>query len=327
MGDLRAIPPTKLRLNWFAISVVLLAATSQASSERQPKPMTNEDVIQLVKLGVDDEAMAGMIAKRPTAFALGAQDLQRLRSSGVSEATVHAMLETSQKGTLRVVTEPVGVTVLVAGQNVGVTPYEGTLAPGEYVVKLEKYGYSTEEWSCTLVAGAETALSVELQSWELAQRVGAKPAEPTRAEQREEVVDGKGSKLPLVLAGVAAAGATAFVVATRAGGGPVTFSGNLAPDDDLAGGADDRRHQIEVQNSGVMHAQLSVANPRAGGVEMGLFRGSCGSTLRACESLQWVNSVGSMGLLSYQVVPGTYMLVLDNEAPFPTSYTLTVTLP
>ncbi len=214
MGNRHMNKPARLILHSLVVSIVFLVASSRAISRGQPRSMTNEDVIELVKLGVNDEAIVEMIAKRPTAFLLAAQDLQRLELSGVPETVIQAMLETRRAGTLRVVTEPPGANVIISRQHVGVTPYVGELAPGEYVVELQKSGYSTEEWSVTVVLGAQATLSTTMQPSDDAAVTGeaerGSPAKPVESAEKKS-----GSKKLLVFGGLGAAGAGAAVALAR----------------------------------------------------------------------------------------------------------------
>ena len=202
----------------MVVSVLLCGAGASAALEEPPEPMTNGDVITLVSLGVIDDVITGMIAQRPSAFALGATDLQMLRASGVSEATIAAMLKT-RRGTLKVETEPSGVTVRVAGRRVGNTPVVADLAPGEYIIVLEKNGYSSQEWTATIAVGAQATVSTTMESSDNGPVVVVPPPEAVEAANsaasgafRSGGASG-GSRLPLIL-GLAGGGAAAVVVAS-----------------------------------------------------------------------------------------------------------------
>src|SRR3989304_269616 len=152
----------EMAFRWFLVVGFLLAANTDGKTEGQSKVMTNDDVLELVRLGVEDQVIVGMIGSKSTRFSLTAEHLERLRTSGASKSVIGAMLET-ERGTLRVVTDPVGAKVHLGGRQVGVTPYLAELSPGEYTVKLERGGYSTEEWTATIAQGEETLISTTMQ--------------------------------------------------------------------------------------------------------------------------------------------------------------------
>lgn len=83
----------------FAISVMaglLVAAPAVAQSAQQAaagnEVLTNESVIQLVQVGLGDEAVIAKIRASKTNFSLATNDLIQLKSRGVSGPVIAAML-------------------------------------------------------------------------------------------------------------------------------------------------------------------------------------------------------------------------------------------
>jgi hypothetical protein len=60
----------------------------------RPMPLTQADVISMTKAGLTDEEIMRRIDGTATVFRLGASDVVRLRTEGVSERVVNYMLET-----------------------------------------------------------------------------------------------------------------------------------------------------------------------------------------------------------------------------------------
>lgn len=75
--------------------LVLLLITVAAGQET----LTNEGVVNLVKSGMSEDLIMNVISKQPAAFALGAADLVGLKSAGVSERIITAMVNKSSGGT------------------------------------------------------------------------------------------------------------------------------------------------------------------------------------------------------------------------------------
>jgi hypothetical protein len=72
------------------------SAAVEASTARAAAPMTNEDVLKLVSAGLGEEFILIKIRASPTSFALDTDSIVRLKSAGVSERVLAAMLEGSR---------------------------------------------------------------------------------------------------------------------------------------------------------------------------------------------------------------------------------------
>jgi hypothetical protein len=66
----------------FVCSVVLSAL----------EPLTNETILKLVKAGIGEETIVGMVNQQPGTYSLGDADVAALKSAGVSERIIAAMI-------------------------------------------------------------------------------------------------------------------------------------------------------------------------------------------------------------------------------------------
>jgi hypothetical protein len=73
----------------FAAAFAIGCATTP-----RPAPLTQADIISMVKAGVTDEEIMRRIDYTRTVFRLSSDDVIRLRNEGVSDRVVNFMLET-----------------------------------------------------------------------------------------------------------------------------------------------------------------------------------------------------------------------------------------
>ena len=71
---------------------LLLLLTWVVTAARAQQPLTNQDVIQLVKGGLPESVILNVIANQPTQFDISAQALIALKSAGVSDRIIQQML-------------------------------------------------------------------------------------------------------------------------------------------------------------------------------------------------------------------------------------------
>ncbi len=55
--------------------------------------MNNADIVQMVKIGVKKSTILYMIDLRPARYSIGSQDRANLRSAGVPESVIKAMVD------------------------------------------------------------------------------------------------------------------------------------------------------------------------------------------------------------------------------------------
>ncbi len=77
----------------LVLSALAMLAIGCATKPR-PQPLTQADVISMVKAGVTDEEIIRRIESTRTVFRLGSDDVVRLRNDGVSDRVVNHMLDT-----------------------------------------------------------------------------------------------------------------------------------------------------------------------------------------------------------------------------------------
>ena len=78
------------------VGALLLSATILTAQQNNP-PLTNSDVVKMVKAGTPDATIVNAIAARDTQFDLSATGLQALSQAGVSSKVVRAMLAAESK--------------------------------------------------------------------------------------------------------------------------------------------------------------------------------------------------------------------------------------
>ncbi|OFV95572.1 MAG: hypothetical protein A3H28_16925 [Acidobacteria bacterium RIFCSPLOWO2_02_FULL_61_28] len=71
------------------LSVVLLFLTVSLSSQ---ETLTNDSVVKLVKAGLSEDLITGMVNTQPGKYSLGAEDIIALKNEGVSEKIIAAMI-------------------------------------------------------------------------------------------------------------------------------------------------------------------------------------------------------------------------------------------
>jgi hypothetical protein len=62
----------------FQVSIVSAALNAQ-------EPLTNETVLKLVKAGIGEDTIVGMVNQQPGRYAVAADDILALKSAGVSD--------------------------------------------------------------------------------------------------------------------------------------------------------------------------------------------------------------------------------------------------
>jgi hypothetical protein len=70
------------------------ALTIGCATPPRPAPLTQADIISMVKAGLPDEEILRRIDATRTVFRLSADDVVRLRNEGVSDRVVNYMLDT-----------------------------------------------------------------------------------------------------------------------------------------------------------------------------------------------------------------------------------------
>jgi hypothetical protein len=78
-----------------AVTLVFLGGTTLA--QNSGKPMTNADVVSMVKVGLPDGTVISAIQSQPTAFDISATALLDLKKQGVSDKVMNAMVAAAGK--------------------------------------------------------------------------------------------------------------------------------------------------------------------------------------------------------------------------------------
>src|SRR5690242_20717682 len=83
--------PMRKRILIFVTFVIVLAQTFSAAQQSQ-KPMTNDDVLGLVRSHKPESAIISQIQSRPNKFDTSAHEIIRLTKAGVTENELNAMM-------------------------------------------------------------------------------------------------------------------------------------------------------------------------------------------------------------------------------------------
>ena len=139
----------------FAVLVTLNCGAIYA----QDSDIDNTRIIQMVRMGLDDEIIIAKIKTGHTKFALGDEDLVQLKNSGVSGKVIAAMLESSVLTSSRVKVngKPVELHTLGQAKVGGRLGHEATL--GFKSVKWKAY---LQGRHAPLVAGSKPNIEIEL---------------------------------------------------------------------------------------------------------------------------------------------------------------------
>jgi hypothetical protein len=87
------LPDTMIRA--FSITLLVLLVMGCATHKpAPPPPLTQADVISMVKMGVADEEIMRRIDETRSVFRLSSEDVVRLRNEGLSDRLVSFMLDT-----------------------------------------------------------------------------------------------------------------------------------------------------------------------------------------------------------------------------------------
>jgi hypothetical protein len=137
---------------------------------------------------------------------------------------------------LSVATEPAGATVYVDGESHGATPVElKHLTPGDHRLRVVKPGYLENSRVLNVRAGRPQAVAVKLTPDSSAARHTVQ-VEPAPAGQ-EEKKGGGGTKTALIVLGVAAVGAGAYLALRETNKAPLAGTVALSPNEAALEGA------------------------------------------------------------------------------------------
>lgn len=126
----------------FAVLALLVASTGTRAEDKTAKPLTNEDVVKLAKLGLGDDVVVAKIQEAHAVdFKTEVDDLEKLKADGVSAAVIAAMLK-RQAGDEAA--KPVAVIPPTAGEPSGVGAVTlSTKDKGEIALNSEEGSYSS----------------------------------------------------------------------------------------------------------------------------------------------------------------------------------------
>lgn len=160
-GDVQESPPEKRRgFLWVSLGVAAVALVGIAavtlqgdyrSSKAAPRPQG-----QTVRT---DPPSAPLVVEAPNPASLGTSSVAV--SAEKSEARVAEVSE-SETGALTIRSTPIGASVFVDEENVGTTPLELDVSPGEHVVRAHRPGFADWSTRLTVTAGEDEEFDVVL---------------------------------------------------------------------------------------------------------------------------------------------------------------------
>src|ERR1051326_8271249 len=81
-----------MKIMSYLLSILLCGLLTQAAFGQNPKPMTNDDVVSMVKAGLPEDIVIGAIGAQQTSFDNSAAALVELTKQGVSTKIISAMV-------------------------------------------------------------------------------------------------------------------------------------------------------------------------------------------------------------------------------------------
>jgi hypothetical protein len=137
------------------------AATPRAATDAAPSwsdPSLAEPTVRLAEdsgCGIAVTSTGGLLSSCPDVT-----DLEDLEAR--LPHTLDALRDASRTSPLTVRSDPPGATVTLNGATLGITPYQGTIRPGSYLVRIEKEGYAPFSHVITVVADQPTTVEKTL---------------------------------------------------------------------------------------------------------------------------------------------------------------------
>src|ERR1043166_2626462 len=88
-----------MKLKHFIRTLLMIGVIAQLLvSQQGSKPLTNDDVITIVKSGMPESVVVSAIQSRSGKFSTATSELVRLHKAGVTENELNAMIAASSKG-------------------------------------------------------------------------------------------------------------------------------------------------------------------------------------------------------------------------------------
>jgi hypothetical protein len=201
----RAIHHAPLTVLSAAILALLMMPALRTSAAPQGKPLTEQEVLELVQGGVAGSRVSAIVDDRGIDFDFTPEVEQRIRRAGGTDDVVEAIGRAAQRraesqrprtGELAIRTTPGELQVYLNDELKGMTSPEGelrvtNLQPGTYNLRVSLLGYQTYEKPITVSAGEEQTLSVTL-----VQKPGDVPPRPKAVPVEEPPAPTSGIPVP-----------------------------------------------------------------------------------------------------------------------------------
>lgn len=169
---------------------VFTATVAQASPQSQDtaRILKNDDVVSLVKAGLSDSAIIGLIGRSQTNFDVSPQALIRLKDAGVSNAVIESMVTpraaaSTPAPTSRTDSEPVNTG--------GCSDAATCIASGDGLLKSGKYAEAAQAWDKALELGGSLNFLVCRETG----FTGCKPGTFLMSSKEVSFLDGKSQQV------------------------------------------------------------------------------------------------------------------------------------
>lgn len=160
----------------YGLLALLLVTTVYTPAAQKDKPLTQQEVIELLQGGVASSRVSEIVDERGIDFDFTSDIEQKVRSAGGADDVVAALRRASRRrpeseptrtGGLAVKTTPGETQVYLNDEPKGMTSPEGELRlrdlqPGTYKLRVSLLGYQSYEKPLTVVAGEEQAVYITL---------------------------------------------------------------------------------------------------------------------------------------------------------------------
>jgi hypothetical protein len=188
-----------------AILALLMMPTLRTSAAQQGKPLTEQEVVELLDGGVPGRRVSAIVDDRGIDFDFTPEVEHRIREAGGTDDVVEALgraarrraeSEPPRTGALTIKTAPGESQVYLNDELKGMTSPEGELhiadlQPGTYNLRVSLLGYQSYEKPVTVSAGEEQTLAVTL-----VQKPGDLPPKPKEVPVEEPPAPTSGIPIP-----------------------------------------------------------------------------------------------------------------------------------
>jgi len=291
----------------LAVFIVLGFCLPGMKAQKNSKPLTKQDVLDLLAGDVPPERVAAIVRERGVSFELTRAVEEQIRQAGGNDELLKVVREVAPKpsaspagrAVLLIDAKPGGARVYLDDEPVGTTSPEGrlklsSLSPGAHRVRLAHRDFQDHEETVQLTSGETTRVNTNLVA--AATTPVQTPAQPgATVTNPTPAVTGAPGYLGVRPAGQQPAGSKGVVISDAAAGAPADRAG-LKPSDTIIsiGGREVRTPQ---------ELEAALAGHKAGEtVEVTWSSGGSVTTKSIQLSARWVGASDQPGIVRLPVM-------------------------